>query len=177
VNLSLILVGAVKLLLGIFLGGVGVVVAYAVLSRLLKSAQALEDNVAAGALHASSLVSLAFLARNSLLATYDTIDLTMHAGKPDAIALLKVLGHGVLHVGLALALGTGLLFLGVWLFNRLTPGIDEVAAVGQGKVAPALVLGAILIVLAMLAAPGLEALLAGLVPFPQLPAGTMVPST
>ena len=176
-NLSLILVGAVKLLLGIFLGGVGVVVAYAVLSRLLKSAQALEDNVAAGVLHASALVSLAFLARNSLLATYDTIDLTMHAGRPNAIGLLKVLGHGVLHVGLALSLGTGLLFLGVWLFNRLTPGIDEVAAVGKGKVAPALVLGAILIVLAMLAAPGLEALLSGLVPFPQLPAGTMVPST
>jgi hypothetical protein len=177
VNLGLILVGAVKLLLGIFLGGLGVVLAYAVLSRLLRSAQALEDNAAAGILHASALLSLAMLARNSLMATYDTIDLTMRAGPPNAIALLKVLGHGILHVGLALALGTGLLFLGVWLFNLLTPGIDEVAAVGKGKVAPALVLGAILFVLTLLAAPGLEALLAGLVPFPQLPTGTMVPST
>ncbi len=176
-NLSLILVGAVKLSLGIFLGGLGVVLAYAVLSRLLKSSRALEDNTAAGVLHASALLSLAMLARNSLLATYDTIDLTMHAGRPDAVGLLKILAHGILHVGLALALGTGLLFLGVWLFNRLTPGIDEVAAVGMGKVAPALVLGAILFVLALLAAPGLEALLAGLVPFPQLPTGTMVPST
>lgn len=176
-NLSLILVGAVKLMLGIFLGGLGVVLAYAVLSRLLKSAQALEDNVAAGVLHASALLSLAMLARNSLRAIYDTIDLTMHVGQPNAVALLKVLAHGVLHVALALALGTGLLFLGVWLFNRLTPGIDEVAAVGKGKVAPALVLGAILVVLALLAAPGLDALLSGLVPLPQLPTGTMVPST
>ncbi len=177
VNLSLILVGAVKLLLGIFLGGLGVVLAYAVLSRLLRSARALEDNTAAGVLHASALLSLSMLAKNSLLATYDTIDLTMHAGKPTAVALLKVLAHGVMHVGLALGLGTGLLFLGVWLFNKLTPGVDEVKAVGEGKVAPALVLGAILFVLALLAAPGLEALLAGLVPFPQLPANTMVPST
>ncbi len=176
-NGSLVLIGAVKLAVGICFGGLGVVLAYGVLSRLLRSGQALEDNAAAGVLHASTLLSLAMLARNSLAATYDTIDLTMSRGAPNAVGLLKVLGLGVLHVGLALVLGTALLFLGVWLFNRLTPGIDEIAAVGRGKVAPALVLGAILVALSLLAAPGLEALLSGVVPFPQLPANTMVPST
>ena len=78
---------------------------------------------------------------------------------------------GGLHIGLALALGSALLAIGVWIFNFLTPGIDEVAAVRAGKIAPALVLGAILITLALLAAPGLEAILSGLVPYPQLPDG------
>ena len=139
-----------------------------------KSQVPLEDNVAIGVLHGSALVSLALLTRNSLSATYDTIDLALHRGPLNLAELLKVAAHGVLHVGLALALGTALLALGLWLFNWLTPQIDEVAAVGQGKVGPALVLGAILLVFAILTAPGLEALLSGLVPFPELPSGQMV---
>lgn len=176
-NLSLLLVGVVKLTIGIFLGALGVVVAYRLVQRTLKEGTPLIDNPAAGTLYASALIAVALLTRNSLLATYDTIDLAVHAGGIDAFALFKVLGHGVLHIGLALVLGTSLLVVGVVLFNRLTPGIDEIAAVAQGKLGPALVLGAILIVLALLAAPGLEALLSGLVPFPQLPPNTMVPST
>ena len=82
---------------------------------------------------------------------------------------------GGLHVGLALALGSMLLFLSVWLFNRLTPGVDEVAQVRAGALGPALVLGAILVTFALLAAPGLEALLSGLVPWPQLPDDLGVP--
>ncbi len=176
-NLSLLLVGVVKLTIGVFLGALGVVVAYRLASRTLKTGSSLVDNPAAGILTASALVAIALLTRNSLLATYDTIDLAVHQGSIDVLALLKVLGHGVLHIGLALVLGTSLLVMGVFLFNRLTPGVDELAAVGDGKVGPALVLGAILIVMALLSAPGLEALLAGLVPFPQLPPNTMVPST
>jgi hypothetical protein len=68
-------------------------------------------------------------------------------------------------------LGSTLLAVGVWLFDLMTPGIDELAAVREGKVGPALLLGGIVVTLALLAAPGLEALLSGLVPFPSLPSG------
>lgn len=173
-NLGLVLIGFVKLVVGLVLAALTVVLAYRVLARLLKSGHALEENPAAGVLHASSLLSLALLARNSLGALYDTIDLVVHGGAPSLAQLLKVAAHGLLHVGLALVLGTALLALGVWIFNRLTPGVDEVAAVGQGKLGPALVLGAILVVAALLTGPGLEALLAGLVPYPALPSGSSV---
>ncbi len=164
--------GAVKLFIGIGLGGLGVVLAWKLLSRLLQGGEnvPLEDNPAAGILHAASLVSLGLLVRQVLAALYDTIDLFLLRG--DFLKTLpRVLLLGGLHIGLALALGSALLALGVWIFNRLTPGIDEMAAVRVGKVAPALVLGAILITLALLAAPGLEAVLSGLVPYPQLPEG------
>jgi hypothetical protein len=174
VNLSLLLVGVVKLAVGILLGGVGVTLAYRLLARRLKSHVPVEDNVAIGVLHSSALVALAMLTRNSLSATYDTIDLAVHRGALGLMGLLKVAAHSVLHIGLALVLGSALLTLAVWLFNALTPGVDEVAQVAQGKVAPALVLGAILLVFAILAAPGLEAVLSGLVPFPELPTGTSV---
>lgn len=164
--------GAVKLFIGIGLGGLGVVLAWKLLTRLLQGSEnvPLEDNPAAGILHATGLVSLGLLVRQVLAALYDTIDLFLLRG--DFLKTLpRVLLLGGLHIGLALALGSGLLALGVWIFNRLTPGIDEIAAVRAGKIGPALVLGAILITLALLAAPGLEAILSGLVPYPQLPEG------
>lgn len=164
--------GAVKLFIGIGLGGLGVVLAWKLLSRLLHASEGipLEENPAAGIVHASGLVSLGLLVRQVLAALYDTIDLFLLRGE-FLKTLPRVLLLGGLHIGLALGLGGALLALGVALFNRLTPGIDEVAAVRAGKIAPALVLGAILITLALLAAPGLEAILSGLIPYPALPEG------
>ncbi|HYO71095.1 MAG TPA: DUF350 domain-containing protein, partial [Archangium sp.] len=68
--------------------------------------------------------------------------------------------------------GTGVLALGMLLFDRITPGVDELAEVRRGNVALALVLAAILLVLAWLTAPGLQAALNGLIPFPELPPST-----
>ena len=175
-NGALLVAGAVKLVLGIGLGGLGVFVAWKVLSRLLASPDgvALEDNPAAGILHASALVALSLLTRQTLGALFDTIDLFLARGDAQG-ALPKVLLLGGLHVALGLGLSVGLLAIGLWLFDRLTPGIDELAAVRAGKVAPALVLGAIVISLALLAAPGFEAFLAGLIPWPALPSDLGVP--
>lgn len=177
-NGALLAAGAVKLFIGIGLGGLGVVLAWKVLSRLLGSGDgaALVDNPAAGVVHGSALVSLGLLVRQVLTALFDTLDVFLLRG--DFVKTLpRVLLLGGLHIGLALGLGTALLVLGVWLFNRLTPGIDEVEAVRAGKLGPGLVLGAILITLAMLAAPGLEALLSGLIPYPRLPQGMGIPAS
>jgi hypothetical protein len=173
-NSALLAAGAVKLVISIGLGGLGVFTAYRVLARVLSGGAKLENNAAAGVLHASALLSLGLLARQSLSSFYDTLDLLLARGEI-LKALPKVFLLGTIHIGLALALGTVLLFLSVWLFNRLTPGVDEVAQVREGHLGPALVLGAILVTFALLAAPGLEALLNGLVPWPELPADMGVP--
>jgi heme A synthase len=173
-NGALLAAGAVKLFIGIGLGGLGVVLAWKLLSRLLGGDTQLEDNPAAGLLHGSALISLGLLVRQVLTALFDTIDVFLLRGDFLRTAP-RVLLLGGVHIGLSLGLGTALLWFGVWLFNRLTPGIDEVAAVRAGKLGPAMLLGAILITLALLAAPGLEALLAGLIPYPQLPEGLGIP--
>jgi hypothetical protein len=171
-NAAVLAAGAVKLFIGIGLGGLGVALAWKLLTRMLSSGDGppLEENPAAGVLHASALLSLAMLVRQTLAALYDTIDLFILRG--DLLTTLpRVLLFGGLHIGLALVVGSALLVMGVWLFDRLTPGIDELAAVRAGRLGPAVVLGAILVTLSLLAAPGLEALLSGLIPYPQLPEG------
>lgn len=175
-NGALLVAGLIKLIIGIGLGGLGVFLSWKVLTRMLTAPDALPlaENPAAGVLEASTLISLSLLVRQTLSALFDTIDLFMARGNPVA-ALPKIILLGGLHVGLALGLGSGLLAFGLWLFDRLTPGIDELALVRAGRVGPALVLGAILISLALLASPGLEAMLAGLIPYPELPSDFVVP--
>ncbi|MCO4763493.1 MAG: DUF350 domain-containing protein, partial [Myxococcales bacterium] len=66
-----------------------------------------------------------------------------------------------------LAFGTG-------VFSRLTRGVDELQEIREGNVAPALVLAAVMVVLALLAAPGLQMALDGLLPLPELGRDLMV---
>lgn len=176
-NGAILAAGAVKLFIGLGLGGLGVALTWKFLSKVLSRGGAdgpgLEDNAALGVVHASALLALGILVRQVLTALFDTIDVFLLRG--DFVKTLpRVLLLGGLHIGLALALGAAVLVLGVWLFNWLTPGVDEVAAVRAGKLGPALVLGAIIVTLALLTAPGLEELLMGLVPLPQLPDGVGV---
>jgi hypothetical protein len=47
-------------------------------------------------------------------------------------------------------------------------GVDEIAEIRKGNVAPAIVLAAVMVVLALMTAPGLENALEGLLPLPEL---------
>jgi hypothetical protein len=65
-NGALLAAGAVKLFIGIGLGGLGVVLAWKLLSRLLGGEGKIEDNPAAGLLHGSARIALGLLVRQVL---------------------------------------------------------------------------------------------------------------
>lgn len=73
-----------------------------------------------------------------------------------------------MHVGIALLVGAVVIALGTALFNRLTKGVDEMREVRAGNAAPALVLAAVIVVLALVTAPGLRTTLDGMLPIPEL---------
>jgi uncharacterized membrane protein YjfL (UPF0719 family) len=171
-NFTLFAVGLIKIVFGGLVAALGIWLAFRGLNRLLRT-NAVEDlrkgNTAAGILHASSLLALGLLVQHSVQATSDAADLILRS-PPFQLAMVgKVALFALLHVVLSLAVGTGVLALGVLLFDRMTPGLDELDEVRKGNVSLALVLSAILLVLALLTAPGLQAALNGLIPFPKLP--------
>ncbi|AGC47848.1 hypothetical protein MYSTI_06575 [Myxococcus stipitatus DSM 14675] len=176
-DLTLLFVGLVKVVLGGLVAALGIWMALRGLSRILGT-QPVEElrqgNTAAGLVHASSLVSLGLLVQHAVLATSDAVDLTVRTSPFQPIMLGKLIAVAALHVGLSLGVGVAVLAMGILLFDRMTPGIDELEEVRKGNVAAALILAAILLVLALLTAPGLQAALNGLIPFPQLPEGTVV---
>lgn len=174
-NLLLVAVGLSKVLFGGLVAALGIWLAFRGLNRLLDTdptRDLREGNVAAGVVHAASLLALGLLAQNAVNATFDAVDLTFRGSLPRPGMLAQLAVFAFMHVGVSLLVGTGVLALGVLLFDKMTPGVDELAEVRRGNVALALVLAAILLVIALLTAPGLQATLNGLIPFPELPPST-----
>lgn len=171
-NFTLVSIGLVKIVFGGLVAALGIWLAFRGLNRLLGT-DAVEDlrkgNTAAGIVHASSLLALGLLVRHAIQATSDAMDLTLRTPPFQLLMVGKLLAFALMHVVLSLGVGTAVLATGVVLFDKMTPGLDELAEVRKGNVALALVLSAILIVVALLTAPGLQAALDGLIPFPQLP--------
>jgi uncharacterized membrane protein YjfL (UPF0719 family) len=169
---SLLTFGLAKALFGIFVGAVGIFVASRVLHRLLGSgeidAHTKAGNTAIGVLKAGSLVALGILFQHPVSATFSAFDLLYRDRSLTMIGLRRVMTYALLHLSLSIVVGAVVLALGTWLFTRLTRGVDEIDEIRKGNVAPAIVLAAVMVVLALMTAPGLENALEGLLPLPQL---------
>lgn len=178
VNLDLFLMGIAQVGFGVVVGAVGIFVATRLLGWLLgwgvTDAEIKKGNVATGILKAASILSLGILAQHAVQATFAAIDLSFRGEQVSTEMVLTFLLYGSIHVAVAFAVGSFVLWFGAWLFTKLTRGVDEMDEVKKGNVAPALVLGAVLVVLALATAPGLEVALQGLIPLPQLGRDEMI---
>jgi uncharacterized membrane protein YjfL (UPF0719 family) len=170
---ALFVVGVAKLVFGVLVGAFGVYFALRVVAKLLREESSEKElakgNAAVGVLQAACLISLGLLVTPAVQATFDAMDL-LYRGQPVALGMLgRFAFYAFLHVGTALIVGAAVIALGTFLFNRLTKEVDEIAEVRKGNVAPALTLGAVLIVMALMSGPGLRTVLDGLLPLPELP--------
>jgi uncharacterized membrane protein YjfL (UPF0719 family) len=181
VNLNLFLVGLGKVFFGLLVAAVGIFIATRLLGRMLKFGKIDDElargNLAAAALVASAVVSLGLLAQHAVIATFSAMDLAFHGQAMNPTVIVTFVIYGLAHVVVAFIIGCLVLVLGAGIFNRLTKGVDELAEVRKGNLAPALVLGAVLIVLAIMTAPGLEMALNGLLPLPTLARDEMITPT
>lgn len=171
-NSSLLVVGLLKALFGIIIGAVGIFVASRVLHRLMGSGDSeagqKQGNVAVGVLKGGSLLALGTLMQHAVVSTFNAFDLMYRGADINAVAVRRLLTYAGLHVGLSVIVSAAVLALGTWVFTRLTRNVDEMAEIRRGNAAPAIVLAAVMVVLAMMTAPGLEMALEGLVPLPEL---------
>jgi uncharacterized membrane protein YjfL (UPF0719 family) len=171
-NSSLFFVGLAKVLFGIAVGALGIFFASRALGRLLRwgnvDAEVQGGNVAAGVLKGSGLIALGILVQHTVTATFSAMDLLYRGQDIHAGMLAQFAAYALAHISFSLAVGSCVLALGAWIFNHLTRGVDEMAEVRRGNVAPSIVLGAVMIVMALMTAPGLQMALDGLLPLPTL---------
>jgi uncharacterized membrane protein YjfL (UPF0719 family) len=172
VNVALFVIGIGKILFGILVGALGVWLGSRVLARLMRLGEMDEElakgNMGVAVISAAGLLSLGLLVQHAVSATFAAMDL-MYRGQKFAPAMLsKFAFYSLSHVALSLAVGAAAIAVGTFLFVRLTRGVDEIAEIRKGNVAPAIVLGAAMVVIALVAAPGLETALDGLLPLPEL---------
>jgi uncharacterized membrane protein YjfL (UPF0719 family) len=172
VNVSLFLIGIGKILFGILIGAAGVWMGARVLERLLRTgnmdAELEKGNAAEAVLAAAGLLSLGLLAKHAVTATFAAVDFLFRGQTVSGSALGKLAFYGFAHAALSLAVGAATLAIGIFLFSRLTRGVDEIEQIRKGNIAPAIVLGTVMVVIALVVAPGLETALDGLLPLPTL---------
>ena len=171
-NTSLFLVGLSKVAFGIIVGALGIFIAARALHRLLGSGSTeghtREGNVAVGVLKAGSLIALGILCQHSVTATFGAMDL-LYSGQSLTLSAAGSLAlYALLHLGVSIVVSAAVLALGSWLFTFLTRDVDEMKEIQAGNVAPAIVLAAVMVVLALMTAPGLQTTLDGLLPIPEL---------
>jgi len=171
-NQSLLMIGLGKVVFGLLVGALGVLLASRVLGRLLNAGDAYravrEGNLAIGVLNAFGLLSLGILAQHAIEATFNAMDLLYRGRAPQASMIGRFATYGLMHVGFALLVGSVVLGLGAWIFGKLTKEVDEIEEIKRGNLSAAFVLGAVMLVLALMTAPGLQTALDGLLPLPQL---------
>ena len=171
-NVGLLLVGLGKVVFGIVVGAIGIFAASRALDRFLgrknTEGDMKEGNVASGALKAGSLVALGILLQHAVTATFAAMDLLYRGESVDGEAVARFAAYAGVHLGVSVVVGALVLAGGTLLFARLTRGVDELGEVRRGNLAPALVLAAVMVVLALMTAPGLRTALDGLLPLPEL---------
>lgn len=173
-----VLVGALHFVFGLAVGGLGIFAAFRLLGRMLKlghQQRAPGGTPAVQLFEAACLVSLAILVRDALTATFEVVDLLVYRRAFSLSMLGQLTLVGIEHLACTLAAGSAVLISGVWVFNRLTPEVDELEELKAGHLGPSIVLSAVIVSLALLCAPALRHVLNGLIPFPELPAGVVAP--
>lgn len=111
-----------------------------------------QGNPAIGLVMGAAIVGLALLLRPTLV---------LPEVRPDVAPALRPLislGFLALHFLLALLIGLAAMAFTLWLFNRLTRDLDEVAELAKGNMAVAALLAGLLLAIALLIAPAVEAL-------------------
>jgi uncharacterized membrane protein YjfL (UPF0719 family) len=170
-------IGLFKIAFGFLVGVVGVWLASRLFNWLIGTSKT-DDAIAQGnlgiaVLKGAGLVALGILCRNAVESSFAALDYLGIAHGASWSLLGSIVLHSLFHTVLALGTGACVLAAGTMLFDKLTGGVEEMEQIRAGHVAPAIVVGAVLIVLALLTAPGLETALEGLLPVPELPEGVL----
>lgn len=175
---SLFVMGLGKVAFGILVGAAGIWSATRLLGKLVRwgeSDDAIRSgNMAMATLSASALLAFGILVQHAVSATFSAMDLVYRGRDLSIDAVGRFAIYGLVHVAASLVVGAFALAVGTFVFGRLTRGVDELAEVRKGNVAPALVLGAVMVVMALVTAPGLQTALDGLLPLPTLAADELV---
>ncbi len=171
-NSGMLIVGLLKALFGIVIGAFGIWAASRALHRLIGSgeldASQREGHLALAVLKGGSLIALGLLLQRAVISTFDAMDLMYRDAEITTVAVRRIATFAALHVTLSVVVGSGVLALGTFLFTKLTRDVDEMAEIRKGNIAPAIVLAAVMVVLAIMTAPGLDMALEGLIPMPEL---------
>ena len=171
-SIQQILIGLIQFVLTIFISFFLVFVSYRLilmLSRKFDEERHLKDNkVSVGVLLGSILLGEAIILKQAVYPVMAVVQLYVLEGNRGTGRFLSTLGMALGHVVVVGILAVLTITFCFWLFNRLTPKIDQLKEIKEGNLAVAVFMAFFIIGICLLLSDGISGLAKALVPFPEI---------
>jgi len=167
-----IIFGFLEFLIAIFISFILIFGTYRLLlvltPRFDEERQLKKKNLSVGIILGSILLGQALIVKQAIYPVMAVIQIFILGEEKGAGSILKMLGFSVGYVALAGFLAILCILFSFWLFNKLTPGIDQFEEIKNNNLAVALFMGLLVIGICLLISAGVSGLTRALIPFPEI---------
>jgi len=167
-----IIFGFIEFLVAIFISFMLIFGTYRLLlvltPRFDEERQLKKKNLSVGIILGSILLGQALIVKQAIYPVMAVIQLFILDEDKNAGSFLKMLGFSVGYVVLAGFLAIVCILFSFWLFNKLTPRIDQYEEIKDNNLAIALFMGFLIIGICLLMSAGASGLTRALIPFPEI---------
>ena len=136
--------------------------------RFDEERQLRRKNTSVGIILGSVLLGEAIVVKQAVYPVMAVIQIFVLGQERGIANFLKMIGLSVGYVVLAGVLALVCIFFSFWLFNRLTPKIDQYEEIKDNNLAVALFMGFFIIAVCLLISQGVSGLTKALIPFPEV---------
>lgn len=171
-SLQQILFGFFELLISVLISFVLIFATYrvilAVTRRFDEETQLKRGNAAVGVVLGGILVGEVIVVRQAIYPVMAVLQIFVMGGNRSFPAFLELAGLSVGYVLLAGILAVLCILFSLWLFDKMTPGIDEYEEIKSGNIAVAVFMAMLIVAVSILIGSGVAGLTRALVPFPEI---------
>ena len=167
-----IIFGFIEFLLAIFISFILIFGTYRLLliltPRFDEERQLKKKNLSVGIILGSILLGQAFVVKQAIYPVMAVIQIFILGEDKSVGSFLKMLGFSIGYVVLAGFLAIVCILFSFWIFNKLTPRLDQYDEIKDNNIAVALFMGFLIIGVCLLISTGDAGLTRALIPFPEV---------
>ncbi|MFC2158491.1 DUF350 domain-containing protein [Acidobacteriota bacterium] len=171
-NIQQILMGSIEFLLTVFISFVLIFFSYKLFlvftHRLDEEEQLKKGNTSVGLVLGGILLGEVIIVKQAIYPVMAVVQLYVLGGEKSLAHFLRTIGLSLGYVVLAGVLAIGSILFSFWLFNRLTPRIDQYEEIKRNNIAVAVFMALVIVGMCLLLSSGISGLVKSLIPFPEI---------
>ena len=127
-----------------------------------------QKNASVGIVLGSIILGQAIIVRQAIYPVMAVVQIFITGEAQGGLVYLKILGFGIGYVFLSGFVAILCIVFGLWLFDKLTPGIKQYEEIKKNNHAVAIFMAFVIIAICFLISTGVSGLTRALIPFPQV---------
>jgi uncharacterized membrane protein YjfL (UPF0719 family) len=140
----------------------------AITKRLDEERELRSGNTSVGIILGSTLLGEAIVVKQAIYPVMAVIQIFVLGQEKNVENFLKMIGYSVGYVILAGLLALACILFSLWLFNKMTPRIDQFEEIQKNNIAVAIFVALLIIAVCFLVSSGVSGLSRALIPFPDV---------